>query len=51
MRSIPAVNVHEVIRDPFSTMGPPLTGYGRIVWVVGRLDNGHWDEQPETVRE
>jgi hypothetical protein len=22
-----------------------------MVWIVGRLDDGHWDAQPETARE
>ena len=22
-----------------------------MVWVVGRLDNGHWDARPESARE
>ena len=51
MRGTPAVNADEVIRDLFSTMTPPLTGYRRMAWVVGKLDNGHWDDQPEKARE
>jgi len=51
VRSIPAVNADEVTRDLFSTLGPPLTGYTRMVWVVGKLDYGHWDERPERARE
>ena len=41
----------DVIRDLFSTMSPPLEGYRRMAWVVGRLDDGHWDPAPETARE
>ncbi len=45
------VNADEVIRDLFSTMSPPLTGYRRMAWVAGKLDNGHWDDRPEQARE
>ena len=45
------VNADEVIRDLFSTMSPPLKGYRRMAWVVGRLDDGHWDPRPEKARE
>jgi pimeloyl-ACP methyl ester carboxylesterase len=45
------VNADEVIRDLFSTMAPPLTGYRRMAWIVGKLDNGHWDDRPEKARE
>ena len=45
------VNAEEVVRDLFSTMSPPLKGYGRMAWVVGKLDDGHWDAQPEAARE
>jgi hypothetical protein len=41
----------DVIRDLFSTMSPPLKGYRRMVWVVGSLDDAHWDPTPETARE
>lgn len=51
VRGTPAIDADEVIRDLFSTMTPPLTGYRRMAWVVGRLDNGHWDDQPEKARE
>jgi len=40
-----------VIRDLFSTMSPPLKGYRRMAWIVGRLDDGHWDPAPEHARE
>jgi hypothetical protein len=51
VRGTPAIDADEVIRDLFSTMTPPLTGYRRMAWVVGKLDNGHWDDQPEKARE
>jgi hypothetical protein len=41
----------DVIRDLFSTMSSPLKGYRRMAWVVGSLDNGHWDPTPEAARE
>jgi pimeloyl-ACP methyl ester carboxylesterase len=40
-----------VIRDLFATMSPPLGGYRRMAWIVGRLDDGHWDARPEHARE
>jgi len=46
-----SVNADEVIRDLFATMTPSLTGYRRMAWVVGKLDNGHWDTRPEMARE
>jgi hypothetical protein len=45
------VDPEPVIRDLFSTMSPPLKGYRRMAWIVGRLDNGHWDEVPSQARE
>ncbi len=45
------VDAEPVIRDLFSTMSPPLKGYRRMAWIVGRLDNGHWDETPSQARE
>ena len=45
------INADDVIRDLFSTMSPPLKEYRRMAWVVGRLDDGHWDAQPEKARE
>jgi pimeloyl-ACP methyl ester carboxylesterase len=41
----------DVIRDLFSTMSPPMKGYRRMAWIVGSLDDGHWDPTPETARE
>jgi hypothetical protein len=41
----------EVIRDLFTTMSPPLDGYKKMAWVVGGLDDGHWDAKPARARE
>jgi pimeloyl-ACP methyl ester carboxylesterase len=41
----------DVVRDLFATMTPPLGGYRRMAWVVGRLDDGHWDPNPSSARE
>jgi pimeloyl-ACP methyl ester carboxylesterase len=51
LRTMPRVDADAVIRDLFSTMSPPLAGYRRMAWVVGKLDDGHWDPQPEKARE
>jgi hypothetical protein len=40
-----------VVRDLFVTMTPPLSGYRRMAWIVGRLDDGHWSAVPESARE
>ena len=32
-------------------MTPTLKGYVKMAWVVGQLDNGHWDATPEQARE
>jgi hypothetical protein len=45
------VDAEAVIRDLFETLSPPLKGYRRMAWVVGRLDDGHWDPKPENARE
>jgi hypothetical protein len=45
------VDANEVIRDLFATMSPPLGGYRRMAWVVGSLDDGHWNRIPEKARE
>ena len=45
------VDPEAVIRDLFATMSPPLTGYRRMAWIVGRLDDGHWDPNPKNARE
>jgi hypothetical protein len=46
-----AVDADAVIKDLFSTMTPPLDGYAKMAWVVGKLDNGHWAAEPEDARE
>lgn len=51
VRGTREVDADEVIRDLFSTMSPPLKGYRRMAWVVGKLDDGHWDPRPEMARE
>jgi hypothetical protein len=45
------INADEVVRDLFTTMSSPLNGYRRMAWVVGRLDDGHWNPEPEKARE
>ena len=45
------VKAGDVTRDLFSTMSAPLKGYRRMAWMVGSLDNGHWDPKPEAARE
>ena len=45
------IKPEDVIRDLFSTMSPPMKGYRRMAWVVGSLDDGHWDPTPDTARE
>jgi hypothetical protein len=45
------VDADAVVRDLFATMSSPLKGYERMAWIVGRLDNGHWDSEPERARE
>ena len=45
------INADEVIRDLFMTMSSPLNGYRKMAWVVGRLDDGHWNPVPEKARE
>jgi hypothetical protein len=45
------VSEDEVIRELFSTVTPPLQRYRKMAWVVGRLDDGHWDPEPEKAHE
>jgi len=45
------INADEVIRDLFTTMSSPLNDYRKMAWVVGRLDDGHWNRLPEKARE
>lgn len=51
LRGTREVDADEGIRGLFSTMSPPLRGYRRMAWVVGKLDDGHWDPRPEMARE
>ncbi len=46
-----AIHPEDVIRDLFVTMTPALDGYRKMAWIVGRLDDGHWDAVPESARE
>ena len=42
------VKPEEVIADLFITNRAPLTGYKKMLWLAGRLDNGHWNyKEPE----
>lgn len=50
-RNTYGVDADEVMRDLFTTMSPPLKGYRRMAWIVGSLDDGHWDRVPEQARE
>ena len=36
------VKLDQVSKDLFATNHAPLTGYRRMVWVVGKWDQGHW---------
>lgn len=46
------VNPDEVIADLFMTNRAPLTGYRKMLWLVARLDNGHWNyRDPERAAE
>ena len=46
------VKPEEVIADLFITNRAPLTGYKRMLWLVARLDNGHWNyRNPERAAE
>ena len=46
------VKPEEVIADLFITNRAPLTGYKKMLWLVARLDNGHWNyRNPERAAE
>ena len=45
------VDADGVIGDLFTTMRSPITGYRRMIWTVARLDDGHWNKDPEKARE
>jgi hypothetical protein len=38
------VNPDEVMADLFSRMRTPETGYKRMLWLVGRFDQCHWNK-------
>ncbi len=39
------VKPDEVVADLFSTNNSPVTGYKKMLWMAGRLDNGHWNDK------
>lgn len=45
------VNPDDVVRDLFSTMKSPATGYTKMVWTTAALDDGHWDKDISKARE
>jgi hypothetical protein len=45
------VTPDEPIADLFTTMRSPVTGYSRMIWTVGGLDDGHWNKDPSNARE
>ena len=46
------VKPEEVIADLFITNRAPLTGFRKMLWLVARLDNGHWNfRDPERAAE
>ena len=45
------VRPDEVISDLFATMRAPVTGYRKMIWTVGKLDDGHWNADPSRARE
>ena len=45
------IDAEEVIRDLFTTMRAPLTGWRRMIWTVARLDDGHWNKDATAARE
>ena len=45
------VNADEVIRDLFSTMKSPESGYTKMIWTTASLDDGHWDKDSAKARE
>jgi hypothetical protein len=44
-------NANEVIDDLYSKPVPCLTGYQRMAWVVGKLDDKVWNRSSEKARE
>ena len=45
------INADEVIKDLFSTMRSPITGYRKMIWTTTVLDDGHWNPDPAQARE
>lgn len=45
------IDPEPVIADLFTTMRAPLSGYRRMIWTVAKLDDGHWNEDPDKARE
>jgi hypothetical protein len=45
------VDADDVVRDLFSTLRAPLTGYRKMIWTTAMGDDGHWDPDPERARE
>jgi hypothetical protein len=45
------VQPEEVIADLFTTMRAPVSGYRKMIWTVGKLDDGHWNADPAKARE
>jgi len=46
------VKPEDVFADLFMTNRAPLTGYRKMLWLVARLDNGHWNyRDPEKASE
>jgi hypothetical protein len=45
------VDPEEVIKDLFTTMRSPVTGYKKMIWTVAKLDDGHWNEDASEARE
>jgi hypothetical protein len=45
------VKADEPIADLFTTMRSPITGYRRMIWTAGSLDDGHWNADPSKARE
>jgi hypothetical protein len=45
------VKADEAIADLFSTTHSSVTGYKKMIWTVGALDDGHWDKDPADARE
>src|SRR5438132_11217839 len=42
------VRLDQVSKDLFATNHAPLTGYRRMLWLVGKWDQAHW---PKTTAE